>query len=39
MQDVVQRRRRAFGHAHPDAVHAEGTLSKVRAKLTSAPEL
>ena len=29
VQDVVQRRRRVFGHAHPLTRSAERTLSKV----------
>ena len=36
MQDVVQRRRRVFGPAHPDTVCAEATLSEVRATLAEA---
>ena len=31
MQDVVQRRRRVFGPAHPDTVSAAGGLSRLRA--------
>ena len=31
MQDVVQRRRRVFGPAHPDTLEAERGLSNVRA--------
>ena len=38
MQDVVQRRRRVFGPAHPKTVYAESVLSDVRARLTG-PEL
>ena len=30
MQDVVQRRRRVFGPAHPDTRHAETALSGMR---------
>ena len=33
MQDVVKRRRRVFGPAHPDTIRTEGDLSKTRAKL------
>ena len=33
MEDVVQRRRRVFGPAHPATRAAEDTLSDVRAKL------
>ena len=29
MRDVVQRRRRVFGPAHPDTLRAEGLLSKL----------
>ena len=36
MQDVVQRRRRVFGPAHPDAVQAERMLSVVREDLARA---
>ena len=36
MQDVVQRRRRVFGPAHPDTRRAEAALSNVRAKLARA---
>ena len=31
LQDVVQRRRRAFGPAHPDTRFAEDRLSRMRA--------
>ena len=34
MQDVVQRRRRVFGPAHPDTLRAEGSLSHAREALT-----
>ena len=33
MQDVVQRRRRVFGPAHPETGDAEDMLSRTRAKL------
>jgi len=33
MQDVVQRRRRVFGPAHPGTRGAEDSLSHVRAQL------
>ena len=33
MQDVVQRRRRVFGPAHPDTLRAERNLSAVRTML------
>ena len=36
LQDVVQRRRRVFGPAHPDTRRAETALSNTRAKLASA---
>ena len=36
MQDVVQRRRRVFGPAHPDTRLAEDALSQTRAKLAHA---
>ena len=35
MQDVVQRRRRVFGPAHPETVLAERSLSDVRYGLAS----
>ena len=36
MQDVVQRRRRVFGPAHPETHLSETVLSQVRAKLARA---
>ena len=36
MQDVVQRRRRVFGPAHPDTLEAERALSLARAGLARA---
>ena len=36
MQDVVQRRRRVFGPAHPDTRQCEELLRMVRAKLARA---
>ena len=33
LQDVVKRRRRVFGPAHPDTLNAELALSEVCAKL------
>ena len=36
MQDVVQRRRRVFGPAHPDTLWAEENLSVVRGRLADA---
>ena len=36
MQDVVQRRRRVFGPAHPDTLHAEKALSLARTRLARA---
>ena len=36
LQDVVQRRRRVFGPAHPDTRLTETALSQVRAKLARA---
>ena len=38
IQDVVQRRRRVFGSAHPLTRNAEHSLSRVRAKLTEVSE-
>ena len=35
MQDVVQRRRRVFGPAHPSTLAAESLLSDVREALAS----
>ena len=35
MQDVVQRRRRVFGPAHPETRHSERSLSVIRAQLNS----
>ena len=35
-QDVVQRKRRVLGPAHPGTLHTESVLSDVRAKLASA---
>ena len=36
MKDVVQRRRRVFGPAHPETLTAERTMSEVSAQLASA---
>ena len=36
MQDVVRRRRRVLGPAHPETLHAEKVLSRARAKLARA---
>ena len=36
MQDVVQRRRRVFGPAHPSTVEVEDALSEVRENLADA---
>ena len=36
MRDVVQRRRRVFGSAHPDTLLSERTLSQVHAGLAVA---
>ena len=36
LQDVVQRRRRVFGAAHPDTLLSEAALSTVRRKLAGA---
>ena len=38
MQDVIKRRRRVFGPAHPDTLNAEGALSAVRANLARLTE-
>ena len=38
MQDVVQRRRRVFGPAHPDTRLADTALSSVHEKLALATE-
>ena len=35
MQDVVQRRRRVFGPAHPDTRYTENVLSKAREALAA----
>ena len=37
MKDVVQRRRRVFGPAHPDTRKSETSLSVVRAELADEP--
>ena len=39
MQDVVQRRRRVFGPAHPKARHAERVLSDMHAERAAMSEL
>ena len=36
MQDVVRRRRRVFGPAHPDTLRAEEDLSDMRENLANA---
>ena len=36
IQDVVQRRRRVYGPAHPDTLNAEAYLSSVHARLANA---
>ena len=36
LQDVVKRRRRVFGPAHPDTLRVETALSQTRAQLARA---
>ena len=36
MQDVIERRRRVFGPAHPSTSNSERDLSAIRAKLAHA---
>jgi len=37
MQDVVQRRRRVFGPAHPDTINSEKLLRDLREELILQP--